>query len=152
MKNKDIRLYLVFYKGNGGSLYERLQDKMIRFFTKGPYSHCEIVVVKDNMTPVFYSSSPRDNGVRRKTMDINYDHWDLVEVEGDLDYILDMYERTKHTTYDLRGALGSVLGFKQHPSKYFCSEWCYNALTKSEDGWRFTPNSLYAIAISKKFN
>ncbi|MPX07949.1 enoyl-CoA hydratase, partial [Moraxella catarrhalis] len=46
---------------------------------------------------------------------------------------------------DLLGALGVVLGLRQHTHKYFCSEWCFEAITNKQDGWRFSPNDLYAI-------
>lgn len=43
------------------------------------------------------------------------------------------------------GALGIVLGIKQKRSKFFCSEWCFNVIKGSHDGWRFSPNALSAI-------
>ncbi|MDO9950445.1 enoyl-CoA hydratase, partial [Glaesserella parasuis] len=27
----------------------------------------------------------------------------------------------------------------------FCSEWCFNAIFNSEQGWRFSPNQLAEI-------
>ena len=47
---------LAFYKGKGNWV-----DLIIRVFTNSPYSHVEIVLNKD-----WYSSSPRDGGVRVK--------------------------------------------------------------------------------------
>ncbi|HHF3932515.1 TPA: enoyl-CoA hydratase, partial [Haemophilus influenzae] len=34
--------------------------------------------------------------------------------------------------------------------KYFCSEWCFNAICGSESGWRFSPNQLAAIFNKEK--
>ncbi|MDE4020835.1 enoyl-CoA hydratase, partial [Glaesserella parasuis] len=32
---------------------------------------------------------------------------------------------------------------------FFCSEWCFNAMFNSEQGWRFSPNQL-AVILNKK--
>ncbi|KMK50489.1 enoyl-CoA hydratase, partial [[Actinobacillus] muris] len=55
------------------------------------------------------------------------------------------FERTKGKRYDLWGAIGVVLGFKQKRDKFFCSEWCFNAIRNSDQGWRFSPNQLAEI-------
>ncbi|HHE9974404.1 TPA: enoyl-CoA hydratase, partial [Haemophilus influenzae] len=34
---------------------------------------------------------------------------------------------------------------KQKRSKYFCSEWCFNAILGGESGWRFSPNQLAVV-------
>ena len=47
---------LAFYKAKGDWV-----DLLIRVFTNSKYSHVEIVHIKD-----WYSSSPRDGGVRVK--------------------------------------------------------------------------------------
>ena len=45
------------------------------------------------------------------------------------------------------GALGVVLGLREHPDKYFCSEWCYNAIFLGVQGYRFSPNQLVSIIV-----
>ncbi|HDL5187615.1 TPA: enoyl-CoA hydratase, partial [Mannheimia haemolytica] len=52
---------------------------------------------------------------------------------------------TKGKPYDWRGVFGIVLGIKQKRDKYFCSEWCFNLIKQSDEGWRFSPNQLVAI-------
>ena len=151
------KVYLALYKGSGGSLYDRLTDWIIRKATKGKYSHCEIAIKRhyfksgDRCLPEVsydcYSSSPRDGGVRCKTINVS-DHlkWDLIELKDiNETQIISYFEQTKGKKYDLWGALGVVLGIKHKRSKFFCSEWCFNVLKQSDQGWRFSPNQLVAI-------
>ena len=73
--------------------------------------------------------------------------WDLIELRNvDPNQIVNYFDWTKGMKYDWCGAIGIVLGIKQKRSKYFCSEWCYNALNQgNQDGWRFSPNDLAVI-------
>ena len=64
---------LAFYKGR-----EDFYDRLISWWTRGPYSHVELVI---NETYCM-TSSPKDGGVRMKHIDFHPDHWDFVELEG----------------------------------------------------------------------
>lgn len=61
-------MQLALYKAPGA-----WYDKLVRV----AYSHCELVI-----DGVCYSSSPRDNGVRSKAIDLHSGSWDLIEVSG----------------------------------------------------------------------
>lgn len=149
------KVYLALYKGSGGSLYDRLTDWLIRKITKGKYSHCEIAVCKSEIRDHYhreewfecYSSSPRDGGVRQQIINLNNGKWDLIELPNLTEReIKAYYEQTKGKPYDWRGVVGIAFGVKQKQDKYFCSEWCFNAIKYgSEDGWRFSPNQLAVI-------
>lgn len=161
------KIYLALYKGkktgkNPNALLARLSDWLTRKLTKGVYSHCEIAVMKEVFvsghhyeTEVMYecySSSIRDGGVRCKQIDV-YDRekWDLIPLNDVTEEQIKAYfDRTLGCKYDWWGALGIVLGIKQKRSKYFCSEWCFNAICGSESGWRFSPNQLAAIFNKEK--
>jgi len=96
-------------------------DKVIAWWTKGPYSHMEIII-DGNM----YSSSPRDGKVRSKVHKWDNDTWDYIDVEIDLkdaQRIKMFYEKTKGHNYDWFGILGFVLPVHDSEKKYFCSEW-----------------------------
>lgn len=148
------KVYLALYKGTGGSLYDRLTDWLIRKITKGQYSHCEIVVQKIEIKDHYhryewfecYTSSPRDGGVRQKEINLNDGKWDLIELpklkESE---VKDYFTKTSGKPYDWRGMLGVVFGIKHKKDKYFCSEWCFNLIKQSDDGWRFNPNQLAVI-------
>jgi len=138
---------LAFYKGNSknnGKLY----SKLIRWWTKGPYSHVEII-----LDGYMYSSSPRDGGVRRKKFKGKNDHWDFIEINNLKEKnILEFYNQTKENKYDFFGILGFILPFKDRTNEWFCSEWCSNALKISgyKKLWKLepskiSPNKLYKI-------
>lgn len=138
------KVYLAMYKAEGNWV-----DKVIRLFTGKPYSHCEIAISKGE-TFECYTSSPRDGGVRCKTMYLPSDKWDLVPVQNITEEQIKAYfNRTLGAKYDWWGALGVVLGIKEKRSKYFCSEWCFNAIFGNENGWRFSPNQLAALFSSQ---
>ena len=154
------RIYLAFYKHKRSFLKEPLKavaDAVTRFFTKGKYSHCELTVERMEFTQgnhyeyetVFdcYSASVQDGGVRCKQIDVSdQSKWDLMAIDGVTEEQIKAYfAKTVGHTYDWWGALGVVLGIKQKRSKYFCSEWCFNVIFGSEEGWRFSPNQLSAM-------
>ncbi|THA48420.1 enoyl-CoA hydratase, partial [Histophilus somni] len=60
------------------------------------------------------------------------------------------FKKTKGANYDWQGVFGLVLGFSEKKSKFFCSEWCFNAIFRSEKGWRFNPNQLAQIVADFK--
>ncbi|WP_118808470.1 enoyl-CoA hydratase [Haemophilus haemolyticus] len=153
-------LYLALYKHKRSWRKEpikALADAATRFFTKGVYSHCEIAVQRIEFTNGHhyehttaydcYSSSVQDRGVRCKQIDVSDNtKWDLIPLNDVTEEQIKAYfNRTSGKKYDWWGALGIVLGIKQKRSKYFCSEWCFNAIHGGESGWRFSPNQLATI-------
>lgn len=149
------KVYLASYKAKGD-----LVDKIIRFFTRGKYSHSELVIHKFEITDHYhkeewfecYSSSPRDRGVRVKRMSsLSADKWDLVELKDVKESDVKAYfEQTKGTKYDYAGAIGIKLGgIKESRSKVFCSEWIFNFIFNSDEGWRVEPNLLHTILKSR---
>ena len=122
----------------------RFFDDAIKFFTHGPYSHCEIAIPNPDPSLVFtcYSASNRDGGVRKKVMQLPLERWDLVELKISPKEVNVFFEKTKGLKYDLIGALGVVLRIRDSKTKYFCSEWCAECLG-IEKSYRFSPNSLY---------
>lgn len=77
------QIYLALYKGrrDGTGIQvqaARLTDWATRRLTRGIYSHCEIAVALDSGRFECYSASIRDGGVRRKTMPLPPDKWDLL--------------------------------------------------------------------------
>ena len=158
--NMTDKVYLALYKHKRSFQKEPLKaatDAITRILTKGKYSHCELVIEqikfsdadhhKQEIIYQCFSSSVQDGGVRCKEIDMMSGKWDLIELRNrDPNQILNYFNQTKGMKYDWWGAIGVVIGIKQKRSKYFCSEWCYNALADGDlDGWRFSSNGLAVI-------
>ena len=132
-------MIIAFYKAPG-----TWTDKLIRFWMKGPYSHCEIRMVDGYC----YSSSLRDGGVRCKPIYLDPADWDLVNLNIPLDQqagVAHWFNVNIGKKYDLLG----LVGFLFRPQagsrdSYFCSEACAAALGVI-DPWRFDPNALYSL-------
>ena len=140
-----MTLTVAFYKGR-----KRLFNRLVSWYLRGAYSHCELVTRTDeNGVSDCISSSFMDGGVRLKRMRLDPAHWDLVEVDGDprkVHYWLDMHEGDG---YDVLGLLGFVWRRqKGYQDKWFCSEAVAEALGMQES-WRFDPMTLWA-ALSKR--
>ena len=148
VKLMQDKVYLACYHGRATKLWYRICDGITRFFTRGKYSHCEIAVFIGDEGYQCYSSSYRDGGVRTKVMQLDPDKWDLIPLDVSIEQIQHSFDQTKGSGYDLLGALGCVAGLRQHPTKYFCSEWCFNTIYQSDQGWRFSPVSL-AVILSR---
>ena len=150
VKLMQDKVYLACYHGKATKLWHRICDNITKFFTRGKYSHCEIVVFIGDEGYQCYSSSYRDGGVRTKVMQLDLGKWDLIPLNISIEHIQNNFDQTKGLGYDLLGALGCVAGLRQHPNKYFCSEWCFNAVHQSNQGWRFSPVQLYEIYSKKE--
>lgn len=124
----------------------RFFDDAIKFFTRGPYSHCEIAIPNPDPSLVFtcYSASNRDGGVRKKVMQLPPERWDLIEVNIEPEKVRDFFAKTQGAKYDLIGVLGVVLRIRDSKTKYFCSEWCAECLGLNKPH-KFSPNQLSVI-------
>jgi len=143
---------IAFYKADRKDA--TLIDKLIAWYTKGKYSHVEILLNIDNVL-MQCSSSPRDGHVRCKPHKYNEDHWDYLKVPVEnLDRIIEFYESIKGQPYDWFGILGFILPTQDRSDRWFCSETVANAL--KIDGFKpmwylepssISPNRLYKLII-----
>lgn len=130
---------LAFYKGKGNWV-----DKLIRFVTRSPYSHVELILEPKLKSPIggssggtnavrnggskavtCYSSSARDGGVRIKAIILNPDHWDLVDIEWYVgDHIERLFADLAGSKYDYLGlAFSQFFNWRRHcQTRWFCSE------------------------------
>lgn len=129
-------MQVAFYKGR-----KRLFNRLTSWWTRGPYSHCELVMPDGS----FVSSSFMDNGVRIKRISINPDHWDFLEVD---DATPEMWEAAINmvgTPYDTLGLVGFLFSpVADDRNKMFCSEFVKWFFGFSEP-WRFNPNTTYSV-------
>lgn len=127
---------VAFYKGR-----KRVFNRLVSWWTRGPYSHCELVL--DNGVSV--SSSFMDGGVRYKHIDFAPDLWDFIEVGPEYPAIKDRIYAKCGRKYDWRGLIGFVFRRAgEDRGKEFCSEFVMDLLWYSEP-WRFDPNTAYVV-------
>ena len=144
------QIYLALYKGrrDGTGIQvqaARLTDWATHRLTRGIYSHCEIAVALDSGRFECYSASIRDGGVRRKTMPLPPDKWDLLPLPDISGRLKARFAQTQGQAYDWPGALSVVFKTCERGDKWFCSEWCGQVLGLPES-WRFSPNDLAAVS------
>lgn len=138
-------MLLAFYRSKFGTLL----DRWISLATWGPFSHCEFVFREH----VWFSSSPRDGGVRCMTWPINEEqqrnHWVYVPVQVDDRQLFYWCESQLGKRYDW---LGAVLRLPVMNDRWFCSEFCIAGLQHCGVQLPITqwasPNQLYR-AITK---
>jgi hypothetical protein len=137
---------VAFYKAK-----TRLFNRLVSWYDKSPYSHCEIVL--DTETSLCGSSSFRDGGVRMKVIDLDPQHWDILDIElSSQDQILvkAWFELHSGQGYDTLGLLGFLFRREQgNKSKWFCSEAIAASLGYSEP-FRFDPATLYSVLKGKR--
>ena len=157
-----MKVYLAMYINK-----KTLTDNLISFVSRGPYSHCEII-----LGDTAYSASVRDGKQVRskpvKELHLDNGNWDVFPL-FDIDPL--KYEGFKYWWKNLEG---SPYGFKtlvfnhllrlpvNFRDEYICSEVCYEALkklalsSKTEEyvnigywdkettSWELTPTSMLA--------
>lgn len=147
---------VAFYKGTRPKL-QGVFNRLVRWWTNGPYSHVEIVlgISQDNKGMICWSSSGEDGGVRCKVINLHPDRWDIVDI-GDIfpnhKKIESFFDFIKGSPYDTKGILGFIWRAEDGEEKsWFCSE-CVAAALEFHEPWRFDPNSLYAVIMTMKRN
>jgi hypothetical protein len=127
-------LTLAFYK----SKYGNWQDKLVSIITYSKYSHVELIF-SDGM---WFSSSPRDGGVRYKQILAKDDHWDYITLpkisDKEEDIIRKWCDSKLNSPYDWMGIVGLLLPIiRECHWKWFCSEICVWALRQTQ--WFHSP-------------
>lgn len=137
---------LAFLKGEG------FVAKMIRLWTRGPYSHVELV-----FSDMVAFSCAQTDSMHTRFQNIYFDtkYWTLVDVnvsEEDEKKIRTWCESEVGCAYDWTGIILSQFipfGY-QSKTKWFCSEVCVAALQQvglfpKIKAWRVSPNKLYKL-------
>jgi hypothetical protein len=123
------------YKGR-----KRLSNRLINWWDRGPYSHCEITF-SDGLSG---SSSFLDGGVRLKYINFDPAHWDRFVIRADVEYARQWYRDNENAKYDVWGNIHFVVSrIPDRQTSFFCSE-AFMASLRYPDAWRFTPNTAYA--------
>jgi len=119
-------MHLAFYKAFNPKA--TLLDSLIGSFSKGCYSHVEIVIDYNKDGRSFcIGSSARDGGVRKKHIFLKDEQWEVIQLNFltneqimKIHMALNKYLGYK---YDILGALTSIFGIKVDiQNRVFCSE------------------------------
>lgn len=138
-------MYIAFKKTKS-TVYE----KLISFFTKSEYVHCEFVTEKLMNRFLGYSCDPKD-GVRGKWISFTDKDWDFIQIPRKYELYMEfMFDHTIGTKYDYLGVLGFVFKNRDDPKRYFCSEWIATILEIDEPS-KISPGKLYNILKDKKY-
>lgn len=139
-----------FYKGKGDFF-----DHLVRIWTRSEYSHVELVI-EDR----WYTSSPRDGGVRFRYLEADSSHWDFIDIRGIEASKVEIFLISQlHKKYDWLGIfLTQVfpLGIDD-PNRWFCSEIVAAALQhgglacERHFSW-YSPKRLYEDLRSRYGN
>lgn len=139
-------MQLALYKGTRPGL-AGVFNRAVRWWTNGPYSHCEIVLqALEGGMVLCASASNTDGGVRIKAIALDPDRWDLIDMpSADHFAVRKWFAQHDGQGYDFLGLAGFVLrradGSKR---RWYCSEACAAALD-IPDPWRYCPNTLAAV-------
>ncbi len=130
------------YKGQ-----TRVFNRLVSWWTRGPYSHTELVI-----DGVCYSSSFLDGGVRKKMIELDPEHWDIIDAPWiDAEKAVKWFEDHMDNKYDVVGLVGFVLRrFPDDRHKYFCSEACA-AAAGFDEAWRLDPNTFATVVRQRSF-
>ncbi|GAA4425762.1 hypothetical protein [Acidovorax lacteus] len=140
-------MQVAFYKGR-----KRLFNRLVSWWLRGPYSHCELVVRIDGAGQAScLSSSFVDGGVRLKCMWLNPEHWDVVPLPGYVSPSVAYQWAYDHAGagYDVLGLIGFVWRPQRGaPRRWFCSE-AVAAVLGYPEPWRFDPMTLWAALAGR---
>jgi hypothetical protein len=135
---------VAFYKDNS-----HVFNALVSWWTRGPYSHCELIIgYTGDGKAICYSSSFRDGGVRLKIVDLIPEHWDIVDIggtESDAIAAVAWFAERVGAKYDVMGLVGCVFrSVADDRDKYYCSE-AVAAAVGFPESWRMDPNTLYSV-------
>ena len=137
----------------GKEFYKVLHHKLVCWWTRGDYSHCELVLGQRTRADgkIEYecaSSSFRDSGVRSKWMELPASKWTILDIGGDEVYARALLAAHMGEGYDNLAWLGHIwrpiIG---NPVKWTCSEFVALMLNLYEP-WRYDPAMLFAVLVS----
>lgn len=137
--------YIAFYKWEWDYI-----DKSIRLWTWSKYSHCELVLNKNEN--ICFSSSFRDGWVRQKQINLDSWNWDLFEVDECIMRHLKKIVTEDWKEYDLLWIfLSQFINLWIHDeNKWFCSELCSDIMWLKKPH-KFSPEKLFKYITSDKY-
>ena len=132
-----MEVKVAFYKGKGG-----WKNKIIRWWTKSPYSHAELVL-PNGITWISISPFLTAKVAARSVYQVeNLEDWDFLSFElswrepvreYQIKQLYGFIEETNGAKYDWTGMiLSQVFPYLiKHRDRWYCSEWIAHALVKA---------------------
>ena len=126
-----MKIKVAFYRGEGG-----WKNKLIRWWTKSPYSHAELIL-PDDVSWISISPLLTSRVSIRVKEEYTKENWDFVELEvteEQLNTIMEFYNFTEGSSYDWLGMIFSqFLPYTiKRKGRWYCSEWIAYALRISD--------------------
>ncbi|WP_025598477.1 hypothetical protein [Burkholderia sp. WSM2230] len=140
---------VAFYKGTRPGL-SGIFNRLIRWRTNSPYSHCELVVAPIDDAHLCASSSLEDGGVRFIVTNLDPARWDVVgSAIGAVTEraAIEWFNDHLGEPYDLAAVFGFLSRRRHREGHWHCSESIGAALGIPEP-WRFDPATLHAALCS----
>jgi len=146
---------IIFFKAKT-AIKNKWLNSLIAWKTDGPYSHCEIYFNRSRQS---FSADAEYNKCHFKIRNLNFDQWDIVELDVD-DY--ETYLACKEFENHYYDWMGIIFNFLipiniQHRSKFFCSELIVRILqlvrydkVMGMRAHKIDPNKLYRILTNGK--
>lgn len=143
-------LRLALYKGHPKGLLNTIGYWSIRTWTWSKWSHAELVI-----DGTCWSSSARDSGVRRKTVDLTSGKWDVFELTDNKQVkakALAWFVEHENDPYDYRNIVRFVLPFIGHNNKHWV---CFEAVGEAlgiKDSHKLDADKLLKEAMNVNEN
>lgn len=134
---------VAFYKGD-----KTIFDRMIRWWTHGDYSHCELLITEKEGFYLAGTATPF-SGVTLEWKKYNVVNWDIIDCHiGNPLHAQLFFEKSLGAKYDYLGIFGFIFRRgQQKDHRWFCSE-AIAAGIGLKNPWRYCPNTLYDILVS----
>lgn len=147
---------IAFYKGWASKWYNRIDQFLIRFWTRGKYCHVELIDTneyQDSRKWTWYAASSYDTGLSvKRTIHFNPEKWDVYDLSDSMEDAIKWLDENIGVKYDYKGVVLSHflnLGI-ENDDKFFCSEFIAHALQQTDvllddvfDSSFYSPVSLH---------
>jgi hypothetical protein len=140
-------MQVAFFKGRHPGIKGWL-GVMTKWWTRGPYSHGELVIgYMPDGRAICWSSTYLDGGVRRALIALDPTDWDVMELDvtdAQREVAVQWFREREGQKYDVLGLFGFLWRHEEgDKDKWFCTEAVAEALGLPES-WRKDPNSFAA--------
>jgi hypothetical protein len=142
---------VAFFRGNHPGV-KGWFGRLTKWWTRGPFSHVELVMCELGDLSVCWSSAFLDGGVRRVALDLRSRDWVVVDLpvsEHVAQAALSWFQHHRGQPYDVLGLFGFVFRpLSGEKRAWFCSEAVAAALGYRQS-WRLDPNTFYEVLLAQ---